>query len=209
MADLADILDPASIFSKHKLPAEKDSLFDVEKFDEKAGRTKLNERLDRAAGQLDGSRGKQGGVDYEVGHHDVVRFKPTLNGQRIFIEAEGEPYFPVDSATFAQFITDLKKLVDAGHYDAQIEAALKSERTSKPVKTSTPRGASKGTGTRRGEGLGNKAQPDNPEWMAKFRAKYGEPDASIVDPVPNTKGDRWIAKKVRDRGIAAAKSRGK
>lgn len=103
---------------------EEDALFDVAPFDKAAGRKKLLARFERAGKQVKGEAGKQGGTDYEIGHNDKIRFRPTLNGQRIYLKDEQEEYFPSDTKKFGALIERVVKATNEGHFDAQIEAAL-------------------------------------------------------------------------------------
>lgn len=103
---------------------EEDALFDKAPFDKAAGRKKLLARFERAGKQVNGKLGKQGGTDYEIGHNDKIRFRPTLNAKRIYLKDEQEPYFPSDTKKFGALIESLMKATNEGHFDDQIEAAL-------------------------------------------------------------------------------------
>jgi hypothetical protein len=167
------------------------------------GRTKLVKVIDKAAEQH--REGKTPPVrSWKTGGDNAISFAPQLSGTPVLIAGKEVNYVPAEH--FQEFLKRLKAEVEKGGLDKEIEAALEGETTNK-LGITTRRAS--GKPSKRGTGLGNVAKPDDAEWMAKFREVYGEPDPSIVDPVPNTKGDRWIAKSVRDRGQKAAVGRGK
>lgn len=123
-------------YSKFKASAEDDRKFDIAPFDIQVGRQKLNDRLARSLRQVNKEIPTKGGKDFDIGHNNQLRFRPTLNGQRIFVEKAGEDYFPISTAQFGPFITEFTRNVEAGHYDDQIEAALTGDGGSpaKPAK---------------------------------------------------------------------------
>ena len=122
----------------------------------------------------------------------VVAFTPKFKGVPLNIGGKETHYIP--GVRFSAAIKALVASVEAGELDKVLEGSEgKNEGSAKPRAP-------------RGQGLG-KPERDNPEWMAKFREKYGEPDASIKNPVPNSKGTAWVSKAAYDRGQAAAASR--
>jgi len=132
-------------YSKYRSSPDDDRKFDIAPFDAEAGRVKMIARISRALKQFNKEQGPQGGKDFDIGHNGQVRYKPTLNGQRIFVENEGEDYFPIHSSQFPSLLTDFSRNVDHGHYDKQIEAALTSESVvpaTKPAKAAGTRSSS-------------------------------------------------------------------
>lgn len=111
-------------YSKFRSSAVDDGLFDLAPFDREAGRKTLIRRIERAGKQLRKEQSAAGGRDFEVGHHNQIRLRLTLNGQRIYVESDREDYFPLSSNDFTAFEAEFIKQVNAGEYDEQIESAL-------------------------------------------------------------------------------------
>jgi hypothetical protein len=129
--------------------------------------------------------------------NDVVELKPTFQGRPIVIM--GEDTFYVHQEHFAEAIKYITQAVEAGELDDQLEGAEGSAAASAPTAAKS----------KRGTGIGNVAKPDDAEWMAKFREWAGEPDPSIVDPVPNSSATKWVPKAFAERGRKAKATSGK
>jgi hypothetical protein len=127
---------------------------------------------------------------WKTGHNSAISFAPKLNGNPVLIGGKATNYIAADK--FDAAMDALKKDVEAGLLDAEIKAALEGGAPAGGVAKRTRAPAS---------GLGNKAQPDNAEWMAKFVEKYGA--APSADYVPNSKGTKWVSAKNAERGKKA------
>ncbi|UYY77519.1 hypothetical protein [Sphingomonas sp. R1] len=181
------------------------ALADVKPFDASKGRDQLIARIDRTLKQLNGEIGLQGGSDFSRKHHNVIHYRPTLKGQRIYLTLDSEEHFATTTSKMPGLLEQFRKDVEAEVYDDQIKHVLTATAPTNIAPTGKRKAA--GTGTPRGQGLGKVSRPDDPEWMAKFREKVGEPDPSIVDPVPNSKGTKWVPRANTLRGQSAAATR--
>lgn len=163
--------------------------FDAPVYDPKKGRAKLVKVIDKALEQH--SSGKTPPVrTWKTGNNGATSFSPKIDGKPVLIAGKATNYIP--SERFADALNELKKDVEAGALDKEIKAAIEGEKASS--------GSVRGTRGPR-TGLGNKAQPDNPEWMAKFTEKYGP--APGPDYVPNSKGNKWVSAANAARGKKA------
>lgn len=189
----------ADDYSAFAATAEEEALFYVVPFKHEPGRKKLIARIERAVKQATGKASMAGGSDITKLNGNGIIYCPTLNGHRIVLPGEGAQGFVTTTDKMEALGKKFKADVEAKVFDDQIEAAYSGEAKS-AAKSSN---AAKGNRT----GLGTVAKPDDPEWMARFREVRGEPDASLSDPVPNSKGTRWIERSVYERGKAAAASR--
>jgi len=183
------------------------ALADVKPFDAAKGREQLIARIDRTLKQLNGEVGLQGGSDFERKHHNVIFYRPKLNGQRIYLTLDSEDHFATTTEKMPGLLERFRNDVEEKVYDDQIKDVLSSAKPSTGTAASKGTGKRNRTGTSRGKGLGKVSRPDDPEWMAKFREKHGEPDPSIVDPVPNSKGTKWVPRANTLRGQNAAATR--
>lgn len=113
--------------------------FDAPVYDPKKGRKKLVGVIDKAAeqhksGQTPPTR------SWKTGNNNAVRFSPKLNGNPVLIQGKADLYVPAEH--FQAFLADLKKDVEAGKLDAEIENALEGTGTaSKPASSSGTRAA--------------------------------------------------------------------
>lgn len=114
----------ADDYSEFMSTEEEAARFDIMPFDAAAGRAKLMARIQRANGQSTGQATMKGGSDFERGHHNEIRYRPTLNGKRIILFNEKGDHFATNSGKFGGLLTRFSADVDAGKYDDQIEAAL-------------------------------------------------------------------------------------
>lgn len=170
-------------------------------YDPKKGQEKLVKVIDKAAEQH--REGKTPPLrSWKLGNNNAISFAPKLNGNPVLIAGRETIYTPAEQ--FQEFLERLKAAVQKGELDKEIKAALDGETTNK-LGITTGRSTTTVARAPRGEGLGTKAQADNPEWMAKFTAKYGE--APGEGYVPNSKGTSWVTKAAYDRGVAAAAKR--
>lgn len=189
----------ADDYSAFAATAEEEALFYVVPFNHGPGRKKLIARIERAVKQATGKANMAADSDITKLNNSGIIYRPTLNGHRIKLPSEGPDGFVTTKtkmeALGKKFIAD----VEAKVFDDQIEAAYEGE----PASVSKSSNAAKGIRT----GLGNVAKPDDPEWMARFREVRGEPDPSLTDPVPNSKGTKWIERATYERGKRAAESR--
>jgi len=171
--------------------------FNAPVYDPKKGRAKLVKVIDTAAEQH--REGKTPKLrSWKLGNNNAISFTPKINGKPVIINGKETNYVPAER--FQDFLAGMKKSVEAGDLDKEIKAALEDKGTGSL-------GGGKKASTPRGQGLGSKARPDDAEWMAKFREKVGEPDPSIVDPVPNSKGSKWVPRANTLRGQNAAAKR--
>lgn len=186
-------------YSAFAATAEEEAHFYVAPFNYGSGRKKLIARIERAVKQATGDANMAGGSDITRLHKNGIIYHPTLNGHRIVLPGEGAEGFLTTTikmeALGKKFIED----VAAEVFDDQIKAAYAGE----PQSAAKSGNAGKGNRT----GLGKEAKPDDPEWMARFREVRGEPDPSLSDPVPNSKGTKWIERATYERGKRAAESR--
>jgi hypothetical protein len=171
--------------------------FNAPVYDPAKGRAKLLKVIDTAAEQH--REGKTPKVrSWKTGNNGAISFSPKIANKPVLIRDKATSY--VAAEKFQDFLAGMRKSVEAGDLDKEIKAALDDKGTGSL-------GGGKKTSTPRGQGLGNKARPDDAEWMAKFREKVGEPDPSIVDPVPNSKGTKWVPRANTLRGQNAAAAR--
>lgn len=178
--------------------------FYVTPFDKAGARRAMVARIDRTIKQLKNEkvRGKDD-KDFETLEANGVSYVPTLNGVKVdLLDFDGQTGFHATRANLQTMLPLLKKDIENGEHDDKLQAAFEASSdgsetpAAKPVKTRAP--------SRRGSGLGTVAKPDDAEWMAKFREFVGEPDPSIIDPIPNSKGTKWVAGKNAARGVGAA-----
>lgn len=108
-------------YSAFRSSAEDDALYDVKPFNYASARKLLVKRIERAARHVSGEL-KSGQKDYGEGYQDRLRYRPTLLDQRITVEAADEDYFPIRREKFATFAKSFIDDVNAGEYDAQLEA---------------------------------------------------------------------------------------
>ena len=163
--------------------------FNAPVYDPKKGRAKMVKVIDKALEQH--SSGKTPPVrSWKTGNNGATSFSPKLDGKPVLIGGKATNFIP--SERFADALTVLKRDVQAGALDKEIKAALEGDKASSGSSRAT-RGPS--------TGLGNKAQPDNAEWMAKFVGKYGP--APGEGYVPNSKGTKWVSAANAARGKKA------
>lgn len=189
LADLFKLHDPAleQTFNKKPYDAAKD-------------RKAFNKSLDAVLDQVNNGRTKVPNRMWS-GSNDVIEFKPSFKGRPISIM--GETTFYIQEADFAQAIKTIKASVDAGELDDALEGS-EGQGDGGSTGATTTRKPSK-----RGTGIGNTAKPNDPEWMKAFTDWAGEPDPSIVDPVPNSTATKWVSRAFAERGQKAKAAGGK
>lgn len=163
-------------------------------YDARKDRAAFKKSLDAALDQLENGRTKVPNRMWSIAN-DVVRFEPKFKGRPV--EMSGETVFTFHKEHFAEAMQIIKASVDAGELDEALEGSEggASSTTSAPAGTATK--------SKRGTGIGNVAKPDDEQWMALFREWAGEPDPSIVDPVPNSSATKWVPKAFAERGKRA------
>jgi hypothetical protein len=187
---------------------------DIPPFDKKAGKAQLVEVVKRIADQIAGEKKNAPNKLWRTRHDGAIIVGMKLKGEPIPVKnAAGEV-----QAEFAipdgQAEVVLKGLIAAientDEFDEDIQAILENV-TNKPRTASqaSPQSSTDSKPSKRGTGIGNVARPDDAEWMEKFRAWAGDPDPSIVDPVPNTNATKWVARAIRDRGAKGYAARSK
>lgn len=172
--------------------------FDKPQYDPEVGRKKLVKQIDLAAKQHQEGTTRAPNRAWKAGgpsDKPAIRFAPKVDGKPVLLDGDAQVFIPAER--FQEFLKHLKTSVQDGELDAEIKAALESE---KPTTT-----ASKARAPRSSTGLGSKAQPDNAEWMAKFIEKVGAAPGEGF--VPNSKGTKWVSAANAARGQSAAKAR--
>jgi hypothetical protein len=173
-------------YAQFKGSATEDKLFDVAPFDATSGRTKLKARFTRALKQFNKEQGLQGGKDFEVGHNEAIRFKPTLNGKRIYIEETGEDYFFVAKGQFEELISALLDDVEAGEFDNQLQAALTTDTGTAPSNT-----------------------PQKKARKSQAKGEFNNTDFALNSVIGAARRHKWtdekLIKALKDRGIDDAK----
>ena len=134
-------------YSKFASSDDQHALFDKAPFNKEGARKKLVARIDRASKQFNGETTMKGGSDFERGHHNQIKYRPSLNGHAITLPGMKGDYFPTNSDSFEALLNAIRDDVKAGKFDDQIEAALSSggQSESKSARASTSGGKSGAT----------------------------------------------------------------
>jgi hypothetical protein len=184
-------------FSEFEVSPEEDALFDVAPFNVDAGRKKFIKRIERAIKHVAGEKAGPGAKDFERGYHDLIRYMPTLDDQRIYVKTQGEDYFGVKAGKFPAFAAKLISAVEAGEFDDQIEEAL-----SGPSIPQMPSVLRFREGTKKAKGSG-KAPPADLAAMKKSVGRYIDVNGLSVEDTRATLLARGADVKLVDTAIAA------
>lgn len=156
-----------------------------------AARKPLLRGIDHAKRQFETGQTKAPNRWWKVSN-GVVALTVKVKGDTFDINGVATNHMPEER--FPEFLDKFKAAVEAGEFDDELKSKGNGD-----AEVHIAPARKRGPNT----GLGSVARPDDPEWMAKFREKYGEPDAGIKDPVPNSKGTKWVARANMERGKKA------
>ena len=191
--------------SKYEATEEEAALFDVKPFDAETARKQMVERIAKTLRHANNEQ-KMREPDFERTYGNGILYRPTLNGQRIYLKGDREDVFKTTSGKFASLLTDFSAAVDTGKFDEQLKAALEAEKPEAGKAASNTSSGKGGAGKYRQSSLpergdkiphrvpADQAQPHDSYTLNKQKTLWRSPEQVAADDERSERRKATIAK---------------